>query len=175
MNQKMCNNCKKVSEEYYELKLQIRFIYFEDINILDKKKEEIEKLVEKRFNTINKMEEVENGFDFYFREHGEMNKINNLLNKRYFYEEIRTKKIVGHDFLTSKDIWRYTQLIRIINLNVRDEISVKGKDYYIKAFNHNDLVLRSLDNGSKKVVTYSIVKDYLKLIRKKEDIDKEAK
>ena len=27
MEQKMCDNCKKSGEEYYELKTQLRFIY----------------------------------------------------------------------------------------------------------------------------------------------------
>jgi NMD protein affecting ribosome stability and mRNA decay len=164
MEQKMCSDCKKSSSEYYELKLQLRFNYF---NNVDNIKKEIFNLIINKFNKINKFEEINNGFDFYFRDHGEMNKIAHLFNKRYFIEEKRSRKIIGHDFLKTKDIWRYTQLISIINLNIEDIISIKGENYYVKAFNKNDLVLRKLDTGAKKVVSYSIVKDYLKILDKK--------
>lgn len=167
MKQMMCNGCKKSSSEYYELKLQLRFTYFEDVNII---REEIVNLLNKNFNTINKVEELDVGCDIYFASLGEINRISKLFNKKYFTEEKRSRKIVGYNFLESKDIWRHTILINIINLEVGDEVSIKGENYYIKAFNKNELVLRDLIYGAKKVVNYSIVKDYLKLLNKKNSV-----
>lgn len=158
MEQQMCSTCKKTSSEYYELKLQIRFTYFKDI---EKIKDEIRELIFKHLEGINKEEELDNGFDIYFRSQGMKNKILKVFSRRYFVDETITKKIVGHNFLESKDIWRYTQLINVINLKTQDKVSIKGEDYYIKAFNKKYLVLRHLKNGSKKVISYSISKDYI--------------
>ena len=83
MEQKMCSSCKKSSSEYYELLLQIRFIYFEDMmNIKDKA---LTRILD-TFNTVNRLEERDNGFDIYFRSHGEMNKIHSLFVKDYLID-----------------------------------------------------------------------------------------
>ena len=164
MEQQMCNSCKKSSSEYYELKLQIRFTYFNNIDII---KEEVKDFVYNNLDGINKEEELPNGYDFYFKSLGYKNKISKLFNKKYFAEEIISKKIVGHNFLETKDIWRYTQLINIINLKVGDYITIKGEKYYIKALNKKDLVLRHFKTGAKKVVSYTISKEYIQKIDEK--------
>jgi NMD protein affecting ribosome stability and mRNA decay len=164
MNQKMCSDCKKTSSEYYEFKLQLRFVFFnlEKLNII---KEEIFDLINNNFNTINKFEDKEEkGFNFYFRNLSQINKTSNLLNKRYFCEEKRSKKIVGRNFLISKDIWRHTLLIKIINLNRRDQILVKGEKYIIENISKKTLVLRNMEDNSKKVINYLIFKDYIEKI-----------
>lgn len=158
MEQQMCNTCKKISTEYYELKLQIRFTYFNNIEEI---KDKVINIINKHLDGINKEEELDNGFDIYFRTLGMKNKISKVFNRQFFVDENITKKIVGHNFLESKDIWRYTQLINIINLKTNDKVSIKGEDYYIKAFNKKDLVLRHLKTGAKKVVSYNISKDYI--------------
>jgi NMD protein affecting ribosome stability and mRNA decay len=160
MEQQMCNSCKKISPDYYELKVQLRYKYFKEEEIEDIKKETIE-IIKNNFNNINKIEENDGGFDIYLRNKSSINKVSSLFNKKYLVEEKRSKKIVGRNFLESVDIWRYIILINIINLKKGDKISIKGENYYIKAFNHKDLVLRNLENGTKKVISYNIAKDYL--------------
>jgi len=158
MEQDMCFICKKTSPEYYELKLQLRFSFF---NNIDDVKLECFNLINKNFDSINKMQELDNGFDFFFRSKGEMNKISTLFNKKYLVEEKRSKKIVGRNFLESKDIYRHIILINIINFKKGDILNIKGEKYTIKAINKNDLVLIHLINGSKKVISYKFIKDYL--------------
>lgn len=163
LEQKMCMSCKKNSPEYHELKLQMRFVFFNDLNII---KKETLKIIETNFKKINKFIELENGFDIFFPNKGDINKITRLFQRKYLCEEVKSKKIVGRDSLTMKDIWRHVLLINIINLSKGDKISIKGEDYYIKALNNNDLVLRGIIKGEKKVISYSIAKDYLKLLEK---------
>jgi NMD protein affecting ribosome stability and mRNA decay len=163
MQQKMCSKCKKTSSEYYELKLQIRFVFY-SIEELDSIKKEVFELISSNYNNINKFEEVDEGFDFFFRDSSELNKLSHLFNDKYFCEEKRSKKIVGRDFLKSKDIWRYTLLIKIINLKRGDRIYIKGKEYKIENFNKKSMVLRDIENASKKVLSYSIVKDYIEKV-----------
>lgn len=161
LEQKMCINCKKNSPEYYQLKLQIRFIFFKNLDVI---KKEILELINNYFKKINKYIELENGFDIFFQNKEDITKIIKLFQKKYLCEEIKSKKIVGRDFLTMKDIWRYVLLINIINLKKGDKISIKGKEYYIKTLNNNDLILRGILKGEKKVISYSIAKNYLKLL-----------
>jgi len=171
MDQEMCFSCKKTSSDYYQLKLQLRYIYFDEY---DKIKEETAKIIEKNFNSMNKLLELDNGFDIFFSNRHEMNKISSLFQRRYLIEEKRSKKVVGKNFLESKDVCRFILLINIINISKGDTISIKGEEFTIKALNNNDLVLLNVINGSKKVVPYKSVKDYLKLISKrKANIDLE--
>jgi NMD protein affecting ribosome stability and mRNA decay len=158
LEQQMCNSCKKISPEYHELKLQLRFSYFENIDEI--KIESLNK-IKKNINTINKIEELNNGFDIFIRNKKEINKIPSLFNKNYLIEEKRTKKIVGRNFLESKDIWRHVLLINIINLKRNDDVIIKGNEYIISSINKNDLVLKNKSNGNKKVISYKLIKDYI--------------
>ncbi|MDA3856131.1 MAG: NMD3-related protein [Candidatus Woesearchaeota archaeon] len=165
MEQMMCSSCKKTSTEYYELKLQLRFMYFQDI---DEVKEEALVLLNKTFDSINKVEELDGGYDIFFRSHSLINKVSSTFNNKYFIEEKRSKKIVGHNFLESKSVWRHTLLINIINLKTKDRIKIRGEIYWIKAFNKKELVLRNESDGSKYVVSYNMISDYFELLGDKE-------
>ncbi len=166
MDQHMCKNCKKNSPEYHELQVQIRFKFFEGAEALENIKVETHKLIYSNFNEINKFVESEWGFDIYFRSKEVLNKVSSVFQRKYLCDEIRTKKIVGRDSLTMKDIWRHVLLVNIVNLHRGDKVNIKGIEYYIKALNKNTLVLRECIKGDKKVLTYSVIKDYIKLIQK---------
>ncbi len=163
MEQKMCSICKKSSSEYYELLLQIRFKYFEDAEEIKKniiKKLESEKIILE----INKFEELKSGFDIYFKSHSMMNSIFSLFQKDYLCDEKRSKKLSGRDKLISKDIYRYTQSLTLINLKKNNIIRVKGIEYKIKSINNNKvLILLNAENGQKSQESYSIIKDYLQV------------
>ncbi len=163
MEQMMCSNCKKSSSEYYELLIQLRTKYFKNE---DEIKEEIFNLIEKHLgnlNCINKLEEVDNGFDIYFRTHGIMNKISSIFSKKYMCDEKRSKKLIGRDQLVSKDKYRYFMSLSLINIQKGDKLLIKGEEYFVKAINANSvLILNDAKTGAKRQETYSIVKDYLK-------------
>ncbi len=166
MEQKMCSICKKSSSEYWNMQSQIRFRYYDEILDI---KEKAYKLLTKENLSINKLEEVDNGFDIYFRSNSEMNKVTSLFSD-FLTIEKRSKKLMGRDQLASKDVYRYNQSITLLNIRVKDHISIKGEEYYIKAINKGGvLVLRGLEKGEKKVVSYSMVEDYFKLLEKEED------
>lgn len=164
LEQKMCGNCKKSSTEYYELKFQLRFKYYEDMDFM---KKEVYSKLEKNFDSINKIEELDNGIDIYFRSHGEMGKVSRLLNKFYLCDEKRSRKLIGRDNLVSKDKYRYFQSITLVNLFKGDEVSIKGEEFIIKAINGKNLVLINKLDGSKKVIGYSIIKEYMDLVKKR--------
>lgn len=163
MEQQMSSATKKAGEEYYELKFQLRLHYFD--NIEDEKKKFFD-IVINQFEGINRFEEKDNGFDFFFREITQLSKISRYFQKYYYCEEKRSKKIVTRDSLRSKDVWRHTLLITILNFSSGDLVRIKGEEYYIKSFNKKDLVLRHAKTGAKKTFKYSIIKEYFELLEK---------
>lgn len=163
MEQKMCSICKKSSSEYWNLQSQIRFRFYDDIM---KMKELVHNRLVDTFNSINKLEEVDNGFDAYFRTSGDMNKVSSLFSD-FLTIEKRSKKLMGRDQLVSKDLYRYYQSLTLININRGDKVNIKGTEYIIKAINKGGvLVLINQINSNKEVLKYSIIEDYLKLIAK---------
>lgn len=161
MEQELSPECKKISTEYYELLLQVRFTYYKDYK---KIKQEIAKKIYKNFNTINKVTEFDDSIDIYFRDKNEINKITKIFTESYFCDIKRSKKIVGRNFLEFKDIWRHTLSVNIINLKSGNKISVKGKEYTIKGIKGKELSIIEEITGSKKIFNYNIVKDYINLI-----------
>ena len=166
-------DCTKVSaEEMSALRVELnKYLTTEEIiefnnNRIVMIKDSVRALVEKNFGKVNKLEELDNGFEFYFRNNGDRNKISNLFKRQFFTEEKLSKKIVGADSLATKDIWRYTQLIKIIDCDLGDKISVKGQEFWIKALNGRDLVLRQVIDGSKKVYSHRFRSDYFSVIEK---------
>jgi NMD protein affecting ribosome stability and mRNA decay len=167
MEQKMCSICKKSSSEYWNMQSQIRFKYFEDIL---KMKETVYNLLMKGNLSINKLEELDNGFDIYFRTNSDMNKVSSLFSN-FLITEKRSKKLMGKDQLLSKDVYRYFQCITLINVRVNDHVAIKGEKYYIKAINKGGLlVLRGLEKGEKKVISYSMIEDYFQLLDKEDTV-----
>ena len=158
MDQKMIPELKKSSSEYYELKVQLRFERFEDIDVL---KKNVLSYLEKQNLDINKVEELKNGFDIYFRNHSSMNTLSHYFSKRFLVYEKRSKKLVGRDNLISKDKYRYFQSLRIVRIVKGEQVKVKGKLYEVVHVKGNDLVLKVLETGQKKTFTYSVIKDYL--------------
>jgi NMD protein affecting ribosome stability and mRNA decay len=176
MEQRMCKACRKSNSEYYEMVLHLRYKFFEmaykglegEEAILLVKEECMKVLNE--FNSINKLEEVDNGFDVYFKDHGQMNKLLTLFGRRFkVLVEKRTNKIMGRDNLTSKDLFRHFQSLILINLNKGDLVQIKGEEYKIKAINKGgQLVVLKEENGAKKIVSYEMIQDYFQLLKKAE-------
>ena len=158
MEQQLSSRTKKSGQEYYELKFQLRFEFFKDTDYIKKK---LYKAVVDNFEGINDIKEVKGGFDFFFRDVKTLNKISKYFNGKYLCYEKRSKKIVGRDHLKSKDLWRHTLLITILNIEKGDTVFLKGEYYRVKGINKKDIVLTHKEKGHKKIVSYDIVKDYL--------------
>jgi NMD protein affecting ribosome stability and mRNA decay len=160
MEQKMSPDAKKTSPEYYELLIQVRLLH-------SKRQHEILSLIFKRLkeglHSVNKLEELDNGFDIYCRNHSVMNLALSLF-RDFIIDEKRSKKLTGVDQLKSKKTYRYTQSISIIDLRKGDEVEIKGEKFTIKAVNKKELILTDEKTGRKEVLSYSIIKDYLRLL-----------
>lgn len=161
MPQSMCSRCKKISSDYYELKLQIRFLYFRGEEE-DKIKQEIKDLVENNLDMINKVEEEDGGFDIYFGTSSMESKISSLFRKYYFLEEKKSRKLVGWDFQNSKRNYRFFQSITIINLHEGDKIFVKGKKYRIDSLSNKEGITLIESGGKKRNFNFSKIREYIR-------------
>ena len=167
VEQRMCSVCTRSSSEYYEMKLYLRFKFFNDVESMKKK---VLELIENTFDTINRVEEEGNGFDIYFRDHTQMNSILSLFRREYIVSEKRSRKLIGYDRLTSKNIYKYFQSLTLIRIICGDKVESKGIKYIVKSVNKDGkLVLLSKDRNIKKVVSYSVVEDYFRVLRHSKD------
>ena len=167
LEQKMCNMCTRDSSEYYEMKLHLRFRFFNNTESI---KKEVLELIENSFDTINKIEERDSGFDICFRDHAKMNDILSLFKREYVVYEKRSRKLIGYDKLTSKNIYKYFQSLTLVEVSCGDEVELKGIVYIVKSVNKDGkLVLLSKDGNTKKVVSYSVVEDYFRVLRHSKD------
>ena len=164
MDQIQCDTCKRINPEYYEMTLQLKFEFFDNIMEL---KEECMKILMDNFTTINKIDEANDGYFVFFRDHGQMNKIATLFGRRWLILDKRSAKIMGQDKMTQKSLFRHTQNLTLVNINTKDIVQIKGIEYWIKAINKGGtLILRRMDDGAKHQCTYKMVKDYFKLVKK---------
>ncbi len=162
LDQKLSPGCKNMDEDYFQLKTQVRCIYFTDYTEI---KNEILKTLEVLNKDINKLETCENGFDIYLRSYGLMSKTSNIFKRKFFCEEKKAKKIIGRDFLRSKDRYKYFLSINIINLKRNDTIEVKGRQYNINSIKNQDIFVSDIVSHKKEAFKYKLIKDYLKIIK----------
>lgn len=170
MLQQMCVSCKKNSEEYYELELTLRNKYFnrEDFNKI------INKFLDKT-DKINKIEEIEHGINIFFSDFSKINKVISYFKKSYFCDIKKSKKIVGRNFLESIDKYRYFLNITLINLKKEDIINYKGIKYKVRTVERNKINLLNLEDNSKHLLSYTIIKDYFYKIQFPEETNPPTK
>jgi len=168
MEQKMCNFCIRSSEEFFEMKIQIR--YSSDINTEyeNSLKKDINKILiwyKDIINIINKKNNKNNKeIDIFFKKNVSYNKIYNFLSKNYLITFKKSNKLVGFDKEVSKKRYKNTFLFEIIDIKKNDKILFKGKEYRVKSIFKNNITLIDLATNNKTNITYSINKDIIKKI-----------
>ena len=174
MPQKMSEVSKKTNDTYFQMKCQLRFLYFDkkikmvknneifldDINFQNFKAKALDEFNEMR-DEINKIEEDKNGFNLYFRSYRAITKIMKLFDK-YFIETIHTKKLFGFDNLKSKKIYRHTYLINILNIKQNQILNIKGEDKLVFRIQKNEIILKDIKSGAKTKTKFKFIKEYLR-------------
>ncbi len=110
---------------------------------------------------INKVDEVEGGFDMYLGNLNDIHKIKRYLSRGYFAIYTHSKKIMGHNFLKTKDLYRHAMLIAIYNLKPNDVVKIKGEKYMIKSIDKQNLNVVHTTNSDKTRFHFNLIKDYL--------------
>ncbi len=145
-----CPVCNKVTGSYYESVIQLRTYTTEYGKILEDARDSIVKFM-KNLNRndpnsfISRIDTLKEGLDIYLGKKEDAVKIDKLMELDYFCTMKITKSLAGRK--DSKDLFRYTHLVRILDL-VPGSV-IYGKSYFmIKNIRSNTMEVVDTDNGN---------------------------
>ena len=156
----MSQEAKVIDDTSWVLQIQIRFKYFE--NIEKSLMNNVIKLLSNFNKFLNKEEIVKNSLNLYYSNLSISKKIVKTFEEKYFCEIKHSKKIMGRNSLTSKDLYRHFVNINILNLKKGNELFIKNIKYKINSIDGKKLYLRNLENGNKKCFSYHLIKEYIR-------------
>jgi nonsense-mediated mRNA decay protein 3 len=170
-----CPVCNKVTGSYYESVIQLRTFTTEYGKVLDMAKETIVQFM-KTLNKndpnsfISRIDILKEGLDIYLGKKEDAIKIDKLMNLDYFCNMKVTKSLAGRK--DSKDLFRYTHLIRILDLP-KGSVIYNKVYYIIKNTKSNTMELVNASNGN---ITTISAKEFFrgpfKIVNKEPDISK---
>jgi len=163
LEQSMCESCKRNSEEYFQLKAQIRFSFYNLIELREVKKRIFNHF--KNNKNLNKILEIEDKLDIYMRNHSEMEKISSYFRGNFVCSQKKSRKLMGRDNLRSKEIYRYFISIVLYNIKRGTQILFKGEKYIVLNVEKENLVLRDIKLGKKKKIIISKSINYIEIVK----------
>lgn len=110
---------------------------------------------------INKLEDMSEGFDIYLANINDIHKLKRIISDHFFVLFTHSKKIMGRNFLKSKDLYRHSLLIAVYNLRAGDDILVKGEEFTIKSIQNQFLTVINPKTNTKKTLHFNTIKEYL--------------
>jgi nonsense-mediated mRNA decay protein 3 len=170
-----CPICNKVTGSYYESVIQLRTFTTEYGKIVDEAKDTIVKFM-KHLNKndpnsfISRIDSLKEGLNIYLGRKEDAVKIDKLMRLDYFCNMKITKSLAGRK--DSKDLFRYTHLVRILDLEKGSVIF--GNAYYlVKNIRSNTMEL--LDPRNRSTITINskeFFRGSYKVILKDPDVEK---
>ncbi|KJE49140.1 MULTISPECIES: 60S ribosomal export protein NMD3 [Acidiplasma] len=170
-----CPVCNKVTGSYYEGIIQLRTFSTEFDSRLNDAKDLIVSYVRdlNRDNPnsfISRIENKREGIDIYLGRKEDAIKIDKLLNSMYFTSMKQTKSLAGRK--DGKDIFRYTHLIRILDVT-KGSILFDKKYYMVTSISANSIGIMDLDTQTTENITQKeFYRRNFNIIRKEPLIDK---
>ncbi len=152
ISKESCPVCNKLTGSYYEAIIQLRTFSRERSYLIDDARNIIVDDV-KRYNRqdpnsfISKIANLKEGIDIYLGKKEDAIKIIKDLDSKYFINTRVTKSLAGKK--DGIDIFRYTHLIRMFDLDPGSIIFGRGKNYMVK----------SVEPGNINIIDLSIKKD----------------
>lgn len=139
-----CPTCNKISGSYYEAIIQLRTLTAEYSPIIDKVLSEISGMLQKMHNNdtdsfLSKIQPMKEGVDIYLGKKNDGIKFAKYIHDHYFSETTTTKKLAGRR--EGSDFYRYTYLVRLLNLNPGTIIRGKDKTFILEKINANSLTV----------------------------------
>ncbi|WP_337859986.1 NMD3-related protein [Ferroplasma sp.] len=170
-----CPVCNKVTGSYYESVIQLRTLTTEYGKILENARDTIVEFM-KTLNKndpnsfISRIDTLKEGLDIYLGKKEDAVKIDKFMNLDYFCNVKITKSLAGRK--DSKDLFRYTHLIRILDLP--KGAIVYNKFYYmIKSVRANTMELIDVRKGNTvRISAKEFFREPFKIVIKDPDIAK---
>ncbi len=145
-----CPVCNRVTGSYYEAVIQLRTFTTEFDNILNSAKDSIVSYI-KSLNKnnpnsfISRIEKKKEGLDILLGRKEDAVKIDKNLDDIYFMNLKITKSLAGRK--DGKDMFRYTHLIRILDL-LKGSVIYDKNYYMVKSISSNNIELLDIDRGT---------------------------
>lgn len=155
ISKESCPVCNKVTGSYYESVIQLRTYTTEYGKILEDAKDTIVKFM-KGLNKndpnsfISRIDTLREGLDIYLGKKEDAIKIDKLMELDYFCNMKITKSLAGRK--DSKDLFRYTHLIRILDL-VPGSVIYGGSYLMVKTIRSNTMDVIDTGNGNTLTVS----------------------
>ncbi len=145
-----CPVCNKFTGSYYEGVIQLRTFTTEYDGILDDAKKEIVDFIKHINRTdpnsfVSKVDKLKEGLDIYLGKKEDAIKIDKIMEHDYFSTVKITKSIAGRK--DGKDLFRYTHLIRILDL-VKGSVIYDKSYYMVKSITPNNIELLDIKNNN---------------------------
>lgn len=139
-----CPTCNKVTGSYYEAIIQMRTFGTNYSSIIDEAMDRIDPFIinmENRSNDsfLSKIVRLPEGLDLYIGKKNDAVKMTKFLHENFFSEIKTTKKLAGRR--EGEDFYRYTFLVRLLNLSRGTVIHHEGREYLLEQISPNSLTL----------------------------------
>ncbi len=149
-----CPICNKVTGSYYEAIIQMRTFGTNYTSIIDEAMDRIDPFIvnmESRSNDsfLSKIVRLPEGLDLYIGKKNDAIKMTRFLHENFFSEIKITKKLAGRR--EGEDFYRYTYLVRLLNLSRGTIIQHEGREYLLEQISPNSLTL--IDAASERRFT----------------------
>lgn len=167
----ICPHCQKMNSGYFEGNLQIRprdHPYFEDV--LEYIGKEVQK-VAKDGVKIADIEELKEGVDFFLTNKRYMKILAGKIVDKFGGHMKSTAKLFSEDHQTSKQIFRSTILVRLLEWEPGDIIIIKNKILMISRTKKHSVFGFDLDNNKKTNYNYKQFKP--EVVCKRKDMEED--
>lgn len=150
-----CPTCNKMTGSYYEAIIQLRTLGMEYTSVIDDAMDQIDPfLVNMESNAndsfLSKVVRLKEGLDLYLGKKNDALKISKFLHDNFFSEVKTTKKLAGRK--EGEDFYRYTFLVRLLNLKPGTMIYHANKTYVLESISPNSLTIVDVDSEKRQSV-----------------------
>ncbi|MFX1242717.1 MAG: NMD3-related protein [Promethearchaeota archaeon] len=160
INYLLCKNCSNLrGGTYYLSIIQLRVKDEEQFGLIKNIIDEVNEYAENLFKNdpkqyISKIEDQKYGVDLYLSTNELMNQLIKFLRSKYHFLFKRTKKLVGRDNQRGKNLYRFKSLIKLLPVNINDELSIEGHLFRVENIMKNKVIIRD-ENNTKFIKDYS--------------------
>ena len=144
-----CPSCNRLTGSYYESIIQIRSFSRKYSDAIDHAVRDVNEFLEteklKGKNPfISRQQRLKEGFDLYLGSKSDGEKIAKFIHDRYFSNMVQNKKLAGRT--EGYDLYRYTFLLRILDLPEGAIIMKRGEKFLLIASSSSDITLMDLSS-----------------------------
>lgn len=147
----LCKICSKGTGNYFEGILQLR-----------NPNQKVEDYIKKRIMAedgvfATKIETVRGGIDYYLTNSKFIMRFGNELAKKFSAQTKMSRKLYSRNKATSKEVWRFNFLVKLLDYKVGDIVTCNGEEYKVREIGKR-ILLGRVSDGKREVVDYDEIR-----------------